>query len=444
MVCIGGISLDIIEYVNKNYDNAFDWFVQEVEKVYHKERINKIINIKEYLSGNHKILNRSVEYWNGKPFYPKIIILQYAKTILNFSSMYLLKNPVTITGNENDVEVIKSIYKKGRFDNVDYKLLDNMLKFGSIYEYIYLDKDKKIKTKIINSEDSYPVYNENNEMIAFIEHWTTVDDNISYYNVYYDNKVEQYNNEGGQLNFINQYTNISGLPCVYKNHNDLDDTNGRSDLEEWVNLVDSLEELISKTHDSLYKYLNPLPVMKGQKLSVGENGEGAINPNIVGNVIHLDDDSDFLFRSGQIDINAFEKLWKTLKQCLLDISCTPAVSMNSQDVSNLAEVSIKLLFSLADLKSGIYEKYMRSGFYDRYKAIERILKVQGITIDSSDIDINFQYSRPSNDKDIIEILSTLNDMGAISLRTILENAPGIPDVMQEIERIESQGKREVK
>ena len=436
--------MDISEYINKNYDNTFDWFAQETNKVYHQERINKVINIKEYLSGNHKILNRSVEYWNSKIFHPKIIILQYAKTILNFSSMYLLKNPVTITGNENDVEVYKNIYKKGRFDNTDYKLLDNMLKFGSVYEYLYLDKDKKIKTKIINSEDSYPVYNENNEMIAFIEHWTTSDDNISYYNIYYPNKVEQYNNEGGQLNFANQYTNISGLPCVYKNHNDLDDTNGRSDLEEWINLIDSLEELISVTFDSLSKFLNPIAIMTGQKLSIGENGEGAINPNIIGSCIYLDNDSQFDFKSGKVDIDSFEKLWKTLKQCLLDISCTPSISMNSQDVSNLAEVSIKLLFSLADLKSGIYEKHMREGFYDRFKAIEKILKVQGVIVDSDDIDVNFQYSRPSNDKDIVDILKTMNDMNAISLRTILEMSPGIPDVMQEMERISKQGKQVVK
>lgn len=436
--------MDIQEYIARYYDNRFDWFVEETNKVYHQKKIHKIINIKEYLSGNHKILNRAVEFWGGREFHPKIVVLQYAKTILNFSCMYLLKNPVTITGSETDVEILKNVYKKGKFHNIDYKLLENLLKFGTAYEYLFLDKDKKIKTKIINSENSFPVYNENNEMIAFIEHWTTVEDYISYYNVYYHNKVEQYNNEGGQLNFINQYTSISGLPCVYKNINDLDDSDGRSDLEEWINLIDSMEELLSKTHDSLFKYLNPLPIMKGQKLNNGENGEGAINSNIVGNVIYLDNDSDFEFRSGKVDIDSFEKLYKTIKQALLDVSCTPAVSMNSQDVSNLAEVSIKLMFSLADLKAGLYEHYLREGFYQRFKAIERILSVQGITVDSDEIDVVFQYSRPSNDKDIVDILKTLNDMGAISLRTIIENAPMVPDVVAELERLDNQAINEIK
>jgi len=443
MVHIGGMFMNLQEYIEKKYDNKFNWFEEETNRMYHQDRVDKVIQIKEYLSGKHKILNRSVEYWNGKPFYPKIIVLQYAKTILNFSTMYLLKNPVTLTGDEQNVQIIKDIYKKGRFHNIDFMLLENMLKFGTAYEYLYLDRDKKIKTKIINSEDSYPVYDENNQMIGFIEKWTT-DEGISYYNVYYPEKVEQYNDEYGQLNFVNQFTNISGLPCIYKNKNEMDDTDGRSDLEEWINIIDSMEDLISKTHDSLFKYLNPLPIMKGQKLSIGENGEGAINPNIIGNVIYLDDDSDFDFASGKVDINSFEKLYKTLKQALLDISCTPAVSMNSQDVSNLAEVSIKLMFSLADLKAGLYEKYMKEGFYQRFKAIERILKAQGINFDADEIDVVFQYSRPSNDKDIVDILKALNDMNAISLQSIVENAPMINDVVQEMERIQGSNNKEVK
>lgn len=215
-------------------------------------------------------------------------------------------------------------------------------------------------------------------------------------------------------------------------------------MEEWINIIDCMEDLISKTHDSLFKYLNPLPIMKGQKLSIGENGEGAINPNIIGNVIYLDDDAGFEFASGKVDIVSFEKLYKTLKQALFDISCTPAVSMNSQDVSNLAEVSIKLMFSLADLKAGLYEKYMKEGFYQRFKAIERILKAQGINFDADEIDVVFSYSRPSNDKDIVDILKTLNEMNAISLQSIVENAPLINDVVQEMERIQGSNNKEVK
>ena len=127
-----------------------------------------------------------------------------------------------------------------------------------------------------------------------------------------------------------------------------------------------------------------------------------------------------------------------LKQALLDISNTPAVSLNSQDVSNLSEVSIKLLFSLADIKAGLNEKYMREGMEQRFEKIRRILEMQGKMIDDEAFDslgIVFQYSRPQNEKDIIDNLKVLKDIGGISLESILEKSPFTSDVGQELQRL---------
>lgn len=430
--------MNIQEYINNQYDGKQDWFVEECNTVYHSQRVNEIIDIKQYLNGEHKILNRPVEYYNGMKFYPKSVLLNYAKTILNFSTSYLLKNPITLTGDEDIVKEYKKVYKKGKYDRVDFDILDKMVKYGSVYEYIYLD-DGVIKSKLIPAEDSYPVYNENNEMISFIEHWTTVD-NISYYVVYYGDKVEKWNNAGNSLNLEGVYNNLSGLPVVYKNQNELDDTTGRSDLEDWINIIDSMEDLISKYTDSLYRFINPIPVVVGQKLAIGQNGEGAVSEHIVGQGLNLDDGSDFKYVSGQMDYKSFELLYKTLKQALLDVSCTPAVSMNSQDVSNLSEVSIKLLFSLADIKAGMNERYLREGMEQRFNKIAELLKLNGINVDADEIDVVFEYARPQNETDVINNLKTLNEIGSISLESTLSNSPYIYDVGQELERLDKNGK----
>jgi SPP1 family phage portal protein len=173
------------------------------------------------------------------------------------------------------------------------------------------------------------------------------------------------------------------------------------------------------------------------KLAIGKNGEGAISPDIIGAVLQLDNDSTFQYAKLDLSDESFKILFNTLKQCLLDISCTPAVSLNSQDISNLSEVSIKLLFSLADLKAGINERYMREGFEQRFERVNKLLRLKGLEIDpEADIDVVFQYARPQNDKDIIDMLKILNDMGAISLQTLLEHSPMIYDVVQEMERIQ--------
>lgn len=45
--------------------NKQQWFVDEVQKMSNWQRINKILDIKEYLSGKHKILNKPSYMYNG-------------------------------------------------------------------------------------------------------------------------------------------------------------------------------------------------------------------------------------------------------------------------------------------------------------------------------------------------------------------------------------------
>lgn len=313
--------MNLQEYISVVHDGKQDWFVSECNSYYHQNRINKIIDIKEYLSGSHAILNRPAEQWNGKTFEPRRIVLQYAKTVLNFSTSYLLKNPVTITGEESDVKIMKQVYKHGKFNRIDLDIMDKMVKYGSVYEYLFIDKDGKIKSKLINPEDSYPIYNEQGEMIAFIEHYVT-DYNIGFYNIFTDSTVQKWNDAGGDLNLLGEFNNPGGLPVIYKNLNEMDSTDGRSDLEDFVNIIDNMEELISKYTDSIYKFLNPIPVVVGQKLNI-KNSKGEIPTNLVGIGLNLDDGSDMKFVHGQLDFESFESVWKVLKQALLDISNTP-------------------------------------------------------------------------------------------------------------------------
>ena len=425
--------MNLQEYINTVHNGQQDWFVSECNSYYHQNRINKVIDIKEYLSGSHAILNRQAEQWNGKTFEPRRIVLQYAKTVLNFSTSYLLKNPVTVTGEESDVKVMKQVYKQGKFNRTDLDIMDKMVKYGAVYEYLFIDKDGKIKSKLINPEDSYPIFNEQGEMIGFIEHYTT-DYNVSFYNIFTDSTVQKWSDAGGDLNFLGEFNSPSGLPVVYKNLNELDNTDGRSDLEDFINIIDNMEDLLSKYTDGIYKFLAPIPVVIGQKLSV-KNNQGEIPTNLVGIGLNLDDGSDMKFVHGELDVESFESVWKVLKQALLDISCTPAVSMNNQDISNLSETSIKLLFSLADIKAGLNERHIKEGFEQRFNKIEKLLRLQGIELDLDDLDVVFQYARPLNESDIIGNIKVLKELGVMSLQSAIENCPMIYDVGSEMDRL---------
>lgn len=409
------------------------WFVQELSSYENQSRITDTQAIKEYLDGHHKILNRPNYKYNGQVVEPRKIVIQMAKTILNFKTQYLLKNPVQFIGQKRMVEKFIKINKLGRFDDKNEKILNRMLKFGQVAEYIYINSKGQIDSKIINADNGTPVFNNYGEMIGFIEHY--IFDGITYYVIYTDTYVQEWNDEGTELHMTGAYPNLSGLPVLYKTEDEFSDTKGRSELKDYTGILDSMEDVLSKYVDSMYKFMNPIPVVSGQQL------KDSLPQDIVGGGINLDDGSDFKMVSNELDSASFELVYKTLQQTLLDVSSTPAVSMNKTDISNLSEVSIKLLFSLADTSAGTTENYLINGFYERWERVVRLLSYKGEKISDNamaSLDFKFHYNTPANHKEVIENMKTQYDMGAISTETILEQSPYINDVANELLRLKSE------
>lgn len=426
--------MDLQEYIADKYDSAGDWFVSYIHEVHNQQRVQDVMAKKEYLNGNHKILRKLSYKYKGKEYSPRKIVLQYAKTLLNFQKAYLLQNNITLTGDERIVKKYQQVNRKGKYNRLNQRILDRVLKYGQVAEYVYMDKDV-IKSRLIDPSEGYPVYNHNNNLIAFVHAFMS--DGIEYYTVYDDNYVTEYDNKGGELRRKGRYNNLSGLPIVYHNDSELSEIEGRSELDDWISILDNLEELISKYADATDKFLDPIFVNVGQQLK----GDG-LPTDIVGKGINIDDGGNAFYLQAKLDKDSFESVWKTLLQSLLDISQTPAVSMNKTDISNLSEVSIKLLFQLANIKAAGNELFMREGIEQRFEKIRTLLGYKGVKFsdDAFDsLDFVFKYAMPSNDKEIIEMLRELREIGAISLESILSHSPLTSDVQMELQKIKSEG-----
>lgn len=417
-----------------DYGYNSNWFVEFVNDTVNQQRVMKVLDVKEYLAGEHAINKRPPEMFNNKPFIPRKIVLSYAKRLLEFGTAYLIGNKVTLTGNEKVVNAVSAIYKNG-YDKINFDIVHNVNRFGNAYEYTYI-KDGKITSKLIDCCDSFPVIDSDNEYIAFVESYTTAN-NVSIYNVYYPDRVEKYSNAGGDLHYKGTYNNLTDLPVIYKNDNPIDDVFGRSDLEDYMSILDSMEDLISKSVDAFYKYITGIGILKGQQLK----GDG-LPTEIIGGGLVLDSDADFQFAQNKFDHAAFETLYKHLMTSLLDISSVPGVVLGKVDISNLSEVSIKLLFSLSNLKAMMTEKFIREGIKQRHDKFRRLLEMQGKRFTDREwdtLDVVFQYAMPQSEGDIINNLSKLRDMGAISIQSILEQAPYVTDVNSEMIRLGGEG-----
>lgn len=422
------------QYIASKYKDSSKWFIDEVKSFSNQEKIREVEGIKNYLDGNHAILKRQPYHYNGKTFEPKKIVLQYAKTLLDFQKSYLLSNPITLTGSEDVVKQLNRVSKKGKYERLNRQILDKVLKYGDCYEYVYRDNGV-IKSKIINADEGFPIYNNENEMVGFVEAY--IHDGIEYYNVFKETVVEKYKYENGRVVGLARHPNLSGLPIHFKGENEISDISGRSELQDWISILDSMEDLLSKYQDSVYKFMNPIPIAIGQQLK----GEG-LPTDVVGGGINLDDGADFKFEGNKLDFESFNAVYKTLMQSLLDVSSTPAVSMNKTDVSNLSEVSIKLLFSLANVKANINEQYMEEGMEERHDKFRILLGYDNIAFSDDDwdtMDIQFTRDVPSNNTEVIDNIINLREIGGLSLESLLEKSPYTTDIQVELDRLQQEG-----
>ncbi|MCE5221048.1 MAG: phage portal protein [Clostridium sp.] len=420
----------IEEYIKNEYTNDIFWFTKEVEKPHNTTRIAKVRTLKNYLHGTHKVLGRQDTKYKDKEFKVKKLILNNAKTILNFHSTYLLGNSVSLTGSEALVKELQEIYNYGGFNDIDFELMDKLTKYGDSYEYIYKDGDR-ITSKVIDNSCSYPVYNDSLEYIAFIEHWTNAE-NKNYWNVYYEDKVQEWNDNGDTITMTGEYKNVSGLPLHYKGLNDWDSRYGEGLLENIIPVLDEIEDILSKMGDSIYTLsLNPLLLTQGQAI------EGSISNDSVGFNVALENGADMKYVTATMDYSTIKYYLDTLQNELNIISYMPSILGGSGNIANVSEVSLKMLYSLADVNAMINEKVMRRGFNERFNVIRKLI---GQETKSEYVNVTFNYSRPQNASELLDNLKKQFDMNAISLQSIIEKSPVSDDVGMELERLKKSEK----
>lgn len=419
-----------LDYIQKQYDGNKMWFIKEVNQGNHVSRIANVIANRDYLAGRHKVLNREDSHYKGKQLITRKTILNYAKTVIRFHNTFLLGNGVALSSKDEDaVKTFTDIYRLGLYETVDYEIIDRVNKFGDAYEVVYVDNGL-IKSKVLDSACCYPVYDDMGQYIAFIEHWTDIYTSISYWNVYYPNYVEQWSNEGGDEHLVSTTMSI-GLPIHYHNFSDIDYNFGISLLTDIKPIMDELEDIISKLGDAIYiNTLNPMPVAIGQRI------ESSIPADATGYVLNLDN-GDFKIVNCNIDHSTVKLYLDNLKQMLNDISCIPSILGSSQDISNISETSMKILYAMATVNSDETQKWLNIGFRQRFEKFQRILSMQGINVDNN-VDVIYNISMPVASTEMIANLKVLREMGAISVESVMEKSNIVGDVDVEMKRLGSE------
>lgn len=411
------------------------WFETEIDKIRYADRIRRVKKIDSYLAREHKVLERPDFQFKGHTYETAKIVLQTLKSIVKFHSSFICGEPVSITGDKEFVSALNKIYRKGDYIEADLKIARDLISYADAFEYVYLDEDNKIRSKIIKNTDAYPLYDAEGKYYCFVENWTDSDTRLSYSNVYYPDRVEIY--RGREL--VDTKENLTGLPIWYSS---LDKTKydnfGDPFLLDLIPIMDSVENLLSKLDDAVTTLsMNPFGVVSGQRI------KSEIPKDIVGVTLNLEDGGSFNYANTTMDKDSIKLELDYLIQQFYAVACVPSSILGQSNVANVSETSITMLYQQTSNFNRQFITEMTKGFMQRMEYIRKLMEIQGQTVTDEVFDsINFLFnvSKPVDNEANMNNMKIQYDCGAISKQTIIDKSPYTTDTALELQRLQDEAK----
>lgn len=411
------------------------WFETEIDKIRYADRIRRVKKIDSYLAREHKVLERPDFQFKGHTYETAKIVLQTLKSIVKFHSSFICGEPVSITGDKEFVSALNKIYRKGDYIEADLKIARDLISYADAFEYVYLDENNKIRSKIIKNTDAYPLYDAKGKYYCFVENWTDSDTRLSYSNVYYPDRVEIY--KGREL--VDTKENLTGLPIWYSS---LDKTKydnfGDPFLLDLIPIMDSVENLLSKLDDAVTTLsMNPFGVVSGQRI------KSEIPKDIVGVTLNLEDGGSFNYANATMDKDSIKLELDYLIQQFYAVACVPSSILGQSNVANVSETSITMLYQQTSNFNRQFITEMTKGFMQRMEYIRKLMEIQGQTVTDEVFDsINFLFnvSKPVDNEANMNNMKIQYDCGAISKQTIIDKSPYTTDTALELQRLQDEAK----
>lgn len=419
-------------FMNNGY-----WFESEIKKNKYTDRIGRVEDIDSYLRREHAILARPNFEFKEKTFETAKIILQTLRSIIKFHIGYICSNPVSLTGDKELVSFLNKVYKKGNYNKVDMEVAKDLITYGDAFEYVYLDENDNIQSKIIRNKDSYPIYDKYGKYTEFVEYWKDEDTRNGNYVVYYPDRVETY--EENVL--VDTKVNLTGLPIWYSGMDKSKyDKFGDPFILDLIPLMNTIEMLLSKLDDAVTTLsLQPLGVVSGQRI------DSNVPNNIVGTILNLEDGSEFKYANAQMDRNSIKLELDYIIQQFYAVACVPSSILGQSNVANVSETSITMLYQQTDNFCKQYIASMQEGFTKRLTYMRKLLEIKNhfITDEVFDsISISFNVNRPVDNQADMENMKMQYECGAMSRQTIIDKSPYTTDTALEMQRIEDEANKE--
>lgn len=410
-----------------NETNVLNWLI---------EYKNSILPMREklgnYYDGKNEIIKQNAV--EGRPNYS--INVNMAKYIADVATGYTFGKPVSYSISKEELKnIFNNILKVNKFnysEEIDYQLGGDMSTYGIAYQLVWQDRKNTvcpIKFKRLNPEKTFFVCdNSIEEKTVCAVYFHDYIENKNYKTKIYvwdNNFLYIFDGVSTNFNLISKQNHLMGqLPVIQSLNND----DGYGDFQMIVDLLDSLNLMISNNTDDLQSISNAILAVSGGKL--GEEEIKQINQYKVAN-LPIGANMEWIIKNANID-GVLGQI-KHLLNFIFQISMVPDLS-DDAFAGNLSGVAMQFkMWGIDQLWSSKIRKY-KTCLYKRLSMILKVLKIDERIL--NDIQINFYRNLPENMAQDYEIAKNLS--GVLSLKTILKNLSIVEDAEAEFQAIQNE------
>lgn len=418
-----------------NINNIEELTIERIQTIVNdfKTRLQPIFTTRgKYYNGTQKIKNKAYSD-TSKPCTKAVV--NYCKNIVENYNGYLTGKAISYV-SDDDIEDIQQTLKYNDSKREDSLLLRNALIFGVGYEVVYMDEDKQIRFKGLDSCGCIPIFNTtlNEDLIAVLRFWPvdSLDKGKGYYfELYNDKQIITYKSDENfsapQVIDIKEHYFKQVPIIVYKINDSYDNI-----FDCIVDLQDAYNELYSSEIDDFEAFVDAYLVLKGANLDIDNKDDAETLKNMRENrVMLLDNDGSAEYLTKQIDDTQIQNLLQNTNDMIHKISNSP----DFNDEKFLAQSGIAMKYKLTAFENAAsnIESYLKESLQRRIELISTILTLSYDDISVwRDIDIVFTRNLPENLTDIVTVISQLR--GLVSDETLLSLLPFVSDPKAELEK----------
>ena len=382
----------------------------------------------KYYEGMQNILLKMVED-DSRPC--NIIVCNFIKNIVDTYEGYAVGIPVTYSNPEEGdrFDILEDILDYNDVADEDAELFREGLIFGRGAEICYIDEDKKVRFKTLDSREVIPVYDNtlNGDLLYAVRFW--VDDLVenltdTYMVEVYDEKfITKYrsNMNFSSFEFIERIPHYFGqVPVTFFSLNKEEE--GIADPV--FSLQDAYNSLISDSIDDWDAFCDAYLVLKG---ATADEEDLAAMKKFRTLILDQGDSAEYLTKA--TNTTEIEHLLETVESKIREMSACP--NFASETFGTSSGIAIKYRCMAMENKTASILNNFKKALQRRIELISAINTLTDGEAMWRDVQITFTRNIPVNQTEIAQEINSLR--GLVSDYTLLSQLPFIPDPAAELE-----------